>query len=356
MDKNGRLSTKHVRVVPPTSSEAANVPAPTIRSGTAMKPVSHILTVSQTEPKSRAFDIDPFDRSVVDLELLEKVRTEDIRGRSYFKASDEEIYSVFSVANESNALLLLEDSVRSAEEAKRYLEASGMSRLIEDNDSMCKEALGRGIRPESFVEAIAALGPPAGSNHYMDAVEAHSMTFLDKMNVHHDVYQGNISLVHLKDIGPDRLSNWRLLVPIRQSLQEINDGTAVYTIDHLKKLMDEHNKVNAQYKVALVINIANEYGIDFAMTLQNTNWGYAEFLLDTGVEKERAKALLKYEDDIASYASDHAIYSEGLSYVKCAKYFDAGISVADAAEGGISDQQLDGIKGGIERSISGGWL
>jgi hypothetical protein len=264
----------------------------------------------------------------------------------YVHASDEELYSVLSVASNGDASALISAGHRSSEDAADYLRQNRFGGHIEDRSAHCAEALDRRITPQRFIDATDYL-LKRDSEHYMDAVEVHSTN--KQLAVR--VQDGAVNFSDIKEIGLKKIKDCKDPVTLIGALQWLATGDAPYTATELGEIMDKHPR---NFRDAL--KFTNKYGPEFVLTLHHPDTEYEAYLEERDTNRERIKKLLTFSDQVILYEIANRIYKEPLSYEKMGKYFDSGLDISHAAEDDCTDQQLDAVKQGVAPGVSGGWL
>jgi hypothetical protein len=341
LDKNGRLNTKHVRATK-TQPSSINVPPPTLPADkTASR--KKALTAGQKTPKDRSISVSRISREG---DLYRHLGMNPYVEEYRVHASDEELYSVLSVASNGDASVLISAGHRSSEDAAAYLREHRFSGHVEDRSAHCAEALDRRITPQRFIDATDYL-IKQDSEHYMDAVEVHSTN--KQLAVR--VQDGAVNFSDIKEIGLKKIKDCKDPVTLVGALQWLATGDASYTASELSDIMDTHPR---NFRDAL--KFTNKYGPEFVLTLHYPNTEYETYLEDRDTNRERIKKLLTFSDQVTQYEIANRIYKEPMSYAKMEKYFDSGLDISHAAEDDCTDQQLDAVKQGVSPGVSGGWL
>lgn len=346
LDKNGRLNTKHVRAAKPQAL-SAKVPAPALSSPKKK------LTAAQTRQRTRVVAYSAPGNYELSQQLCTDYHSDNIE----VTASDEEFYSVLSVTSRANAFTLLQAGYRTADEASNYLMDNGFEELLQDNTSLCEEALTRKIPPHKFIQSGVNLRGPEGSDYYLDALEVYCSSIpsngksFSNLVVTNMVYGGEVSLSDIKGIGFKEVGAFSDKAALFDALEKINAGTATCTTSDLKAIMSKHPKA---FRDSL--DIANRYGTELALSIGWPNTHYADNLDERGVDKDRIIALLQYSDQVSNAEHENEIYRESLAYPTLEKCYDAGLSPSQVATEDFTDQQLDGLLEGVTPGVSSGWL
>lgn len=346
LDKNGRLNTKHVRA-DKTQAATAKVPAP------ALAPAKTKLPAAQTRQKPRTVAYS----APGNYELNQLLGTDPQATELTITASDAEFYSVLSTTSKANAFALLQAGIRSADEASNYLEDNGLAELIEDNSELCEEALDRKIPPNKFIESSANLRGPEGSDYYLDALEVYSSSIPKGTGSHsnlvitNQVYEGEIKLADLKEIGFKKFNTFREKDALVDALIKIGAGKSNLTITDVSALVDKH-----PYYFRAALELSSKYGTERVLQLNTPVLDYSDHLEERGVDKDRTISLIKYRDQVSQLEYEKSIYRTPIHYELLEKCFDAGLSPLQVATDDYTEQQLDGLLNGATPGVSSGWL
>jgi hypothetical protein len=346
LDKNGRLNTKHVRAVKPQAL-SAKVPAP------ALPTTKKKLTAAQTRQRTRVVAYSAPGNYELSQQLGTDYHNDDIK----VTASDEEFYSVLSVTSRADAFTLLQAGYRTADEASNYLMDNGFEDLLQDNTALCEEALARKIPPNQFIQSGVNLRGPESTDYYFDALEVYCSSLpsnsddRSRLVVANNVYDGKVGLKDLKEIGFKEIGAFRDKAALFDSLEKINAGTATYTASDLKLLMEKHPRAFRD-----AIDLTNKLGAEFALSVDDPNYQYVEYLEEQGTDKERSMKLLQYSDQVSKAELENEIYRPTLPYKTLEKCYDAGLTPTQVAVDDYTDQQLDGLLEGVTPGVSSGWL
>lgn len=348
MDKNGVLTTKHVRAASDKDSFKGTVPAPKLFSS---KSTRVKLNKGQTTPKPRKFFA---SRYGTDTRLKNLIPGHAGSVWREFDISDKDMYSVMGVTDRGTAVALMTAGYTSGEEALKFLSENGLDELIEDHSSFLDEALKRRIEPELYLEAMEFFPYLGETKQHMDALEAYSFGSIRQTSIYEDVYHGLTSLEAVKAVGVARIAKAGANHVVRSALKELSAGIVSYTAEDLGRLVERHP--HHVFKLDMSTLIADRYGVEFALELDHPNHDICEYLEGESVERERLMNIVRYYDEVDTHQRDNSIYSELYPYEYMVKAYDAGLDVSSVAEGKYTLQQLDAISDGMEKSVSGGWL
>lgn len=348
VDKNGILTTKHVKATSEKDVFKGAVPTPTLGATITHK---RKLTDGQTSPARRVF---VGSQHFVDPRLNAALGKNGWGTWREFDISDEGMYSVWGVTDSGTGLALMNAGYQTAESASQFLKDNDLDDLLEKHAPFCDEALARRISPESYLEALAFFPYLGETERDMDALEAFSYSSIRSTTIYNDVYHGETRLEDVKAIGITRIAKARASSVIRDALKKLASGTTNYTLDDVKVLIDKHpNHVHNLYNS---LELADRYGVEFALSINKPDTQIADYLEGKGTERDRLLDIVRYNDQILQYQSDNSVYAKPPEYDYVVKAYDANLGISGVAEGQYTTQQLEAIIDGVEKSVSGGWL
>lgn len=355
VDKNGVLTTKHVRSGPKDAAPKSTLPAPAL-TVEVKKPLKvKKPTKAQLEGQNRSFQA---GRYSPDSKLLNSLGINPVPKFFTFVVSDAEFYDVLSVASDSDALALMHAGVTSSDAVTGYLEGKGLRSLIQRRDC-ADEALDRRIPPDVFMREGNNLKDidVEEKPFYMDSIETAGIAGLGG-NYAWDVKKGTIRLADIKAIGVTRVKNassWPLL---GQVLRKLASGEVNYTADDVKDAVHYYSPIGAQIETALTL--ADHYGSGFLKRLKGENahvFDLFPHLKDVTDDRERGADIFLYAASVFRYGQRYSTEDHSGNATDLVRFFDAGVSPEDAATGAITINQLEAMEDhGIKPSVSGGWL
>lgn len=357
LDKNGVLTTKHVRVDPKAKMSASSLPAPKVGKVASPAKKHKAATKGQLSPKTRAITASLEHR---DPALLHALDIDSDLGIYRFNASDAEIYDILSVADKGTALALLKSGVRTAEDAEGYLMDNGLEHLITDNSDHAMEARSRGVDPKWYFQHTRNASSDDYSDPlFWDALEVRNSAALSyNPDLMHSVRNGEIRMADIRTVGATRISKSLGQNEIDEALRKIAKGEAGYTANDLKAVIEKYgDESNVLMESAL--ELTEDYGVGYALSLRNPKpfiLAVNGIMKDDGEAPERIKSVLSYLDELGAqgHGSNSAFETTKTNVIR---FHDAGVSAADAYSGKITLAQLDAIENeGIAAGLSGGWL
>lgn len=349
VDKNGVLTTKHVRASKPAVA-GRSLPAPTVSQAPKQAIKVKEPTKRQLHTRLRHISI---ARHESDKGLEDRL---GVSWNDSFTANDAQIYSVLSVTSPGNALLLLKDGARTAEEATARLDELGLGRLMEDNSALTGEMLSRRIYPETYFSVLAGEGD--ASPNFLDYVEYMSIDSLFEFHeMGREVKAGSIKLADVKALGVGRIKKSEAEREIREYLQACANGTTNTTMNDAKIIFEKYGNEFSSISYALALN--SRYGSEFGTVIEPDGFvmGLSRRLTARVEEDERIAKVIKY-----GLLVRDAFYEEGSrikempSDMDMVQLYDSEVPPEQVAQG-VTAQQWDAIKNNeVAPSISGGWL
>jgi hypothetical protein len=354
VDKNGVLTTKHVRAETPKKAPAVPVPAPSIKS----KKTTAKITAS-TERERWRVNIDKWGDGDQDLKFI---CAEYHPAEQTYECSDAEAYEVTTVINPANALPLLAIGIRTADAARRFLDEAGASYLKAEN-SLAEQAIDRGIPATEFINFASK--HPGYSNHdtFIDAAEAwthpaikqgykqraaqtHSVLKpLTSMILDGDVAWSDIKEIGIKTVAHRSMGSDRFV----HHLERLKNGTSGFrsAAEIADLLSDESISIKA-------LDLADVYGLEGYRNLPSANNWTAIRMNASLRERDHSKAE-RFE--IFQYALRVGLNPEPTDIIAL---YEAGVSSEDARLGLVSKftaHQIIGLHSGeVAPSVSSGYL
>jgi hypothetical protein len=327
VDKNGVTNTKHVRVDPKKAAARNKMPAPAVAKQVETPAASAVQKRWRVNTKHWVGD-----------EELEYLCKERFTAAQTYERSDAEAYDVLSVVSPRNVLPLLAVGMRSGEQAREFLEQTGLGRLITENESMAAEAVVRGFGALDFVTF-------AGEYEF-----SHLDTFMDVAEVAMDkrlasasqqraefglkpltdlVRDGEVLISDIKEMGNDFVSDYCTHFDNTFGhLQLMNAGKTAYkTATELKQVV-MNTRIDAELTSAQALNVAAVTGVDIPASIHRSNIRLVEplaiALRVAGKDVEESKAIIQYRLKVG------ALVDPAEQYISL---YEAGISPEEATEG-----------------------
>lgn len=352
VDKNGVLTTKHVREDTGKKSPVSTVPPPSIDQ-------PHV-THATARPYQKKWRIkfkewgecDPDLRFVCD-EYYSIAET--------YECSDVEAYDVTTVINPGNVLPLLAIGIRSSDEARKFLTRNHFDHLLMEN-SLAEQAIARDIRAKEFIGFSSKYPQYAHHDTFIDAAECWSDPSIkdaDRMrptNAYHYmapitelVLDSKLSWSDVKEIGVERFA-----------LQAMHSDKLVDLISRIKsgdsglKSLTEVAEMLSVERIGNSLIIADTYGLEGLKKMpSNISWHATRLASVLNLRKhslDERFAIFEYAQEVGLHPSPEDLI----------QLFDAGISHEEARLGifrGLAPLQIIGIHNGeVEPSVSSGYL
>lgn len=201
LDKNGVLTTKHVRSEPKATAKKSSIPAPRA----SMKDTAS-SSASQTQKRWRVST-----KHWSGDKELELVCKEHFQPSQTYECSEADAYGVASAVSPEDVLPLLAMGIRSGEDAERFLQQVGLDRLIKDNSKMATEAVSRGIPARDFLKFASENRHSTSRSTFMDAAEVDANTTMRKIDLQRTDFTSLPSISSMVLIGWIRASDLKEL-------------------------------------------------------------------------------------------------------------------------------------------------
>lgn len=357
VDKTGKLVTRHVRMASPPSPKLS-VPAPVAAPVTPSKKKNagkSMLRPQQLKSTRRVFSISQF--------MISGPLQDD--GFSYrqlrfaFDASEVEMYAVFAVAYEGDAMKMLNDGVRTTDDAIAYLRARGMEPVF-NRTALTQEALRRNIHISLYQSFVVSANVPASkweSPCLADALELYGSASLRDQYyvVFHDILDGTVRLEDIKALGYTKLKGNERLRGSLEALRAVNDPDAKFTVADMKEILEHCNRTaihntDAVYATAMTYLISEGPEFTSSVSLKElhaADWSH-RFIPD---RIEKTKYLLALKEALGTTwvtdADMHILYKASIDPAKAADMLISGMK-AEAIVGVVTEE--------IPVSLGKGWL
>lgn len=369
LDKNGRMVTRHVLSATPSPASSA-IPSPSIKVPAKQAPVKKPLP-KQLKDQIRMTSISQLSP---DTELLKALDTDKERMLPMVsvRASDVQLFDMFSITSASNAAILMCYGIKTPEEAADFMMRKGISHLLVDRRDIMNKALGLRVNAWTLLEAPRKFGVDELSSDpdlLIKAARLSDSSSLpewstnaplgsgivyadDKTSYAHEVLKGSISYDDVMTIGISVLAQRVMQAEdICHYLNEIHSGTAGYDIEVLSHVIQKSNYRNRH--LASGMAMVDDYGSDFVKSISN---------LETAIAID-----MNYDDRPVSVRSDMINYSRDGSFGlletpidDVVRLFDNDVPPETAytmlKQKMSVDQIISVLKEGISTSISSGWL
>lgn len=355
-DKNGVLTTKHVRAGAKTAASKTSLPAPKMAAKKENLKAYKAPTAAQLKRSTKTFTASIQNPDPQLLEALGLPPTNEL-GIYRFNASTSEMYEMMACLSTGDTMAMMQAGYNSVHDAMEFLESHGLSHL-EQSRTMPLEAQERRIPVEDFIrETRNAPQERMDSPYFMDYMEVTGIAALSTFDeLPGDIYHGRIKLADLRAIGVTRIGKsigWEVT---QEALRKIADGTANYDTNDVKQVLDLFGGASDLY-LDSALALTGRYGIDFARSITNPTIYLLEAesrMIEKGTDPERIKSLLKYRDD---FINESGITIIPFTDDEMERFYDLNVSAADAASGRVTLNQMEAIaEHGISPSVSGGWL
>lgn len=367
VDKNGVLTTKHVRAGAKPKSSVSALPAPQIAAAAAPVRKYKAPSKRQLTPYVWSFTA-RFENLIAkafespNAPLLESLGVDPDIEVFRFEATEAEMYTMMSRMGTRTALAMLQAGYRTPESSEDFLRHNGHGDLLQQRD-IALEAQERRIPISDFIRETSRTSQERmDGEFFMDSMEAAGITALDYYYVS-EIREGLIRLADVKAVGATRIKKSDSWEPIREALKSIASGEASYTTDDLKFILDRFSNsgLSRAERTANAITLTDRYGGDFIRQLESLSMPTMDLYEDIsamGFDRDRAASIILYGSKVYEGAEGVYTYSKNYpSAEEIVRFHDAGISVEDVNNKVVTITQLDAIENhGIAPGVSGGWL
>ena len=376
LDKNGVLTTKHVRAVPKASGSLSNVPAPSLGGavpGQANKGVGKTFKPRPGQTKQQRYSIST-TMNPISPELLAGTDWRPASNSYFpFEASEVEVYAVLSVAKPGDAARMLCHGVRTAEEAREYLLKHGAEHQAVKRTKITADALKRGISSYDFMNRMRLVGvahPDDDSAPYaMDVLELSTISALNGQYgyVVQEVRSGEIKLDDIKYLGVSKLKSFRRLESTKTALLNVHDPDSKYSLDDLKYIVDRAAKESSnakQYNSALSFLAAE--GVQGLKQVESlhlltsilSKYKYRNDKTPSYLYDSAACASAAYEIEFRT----EYVRQQGAAFLSnddMVMLREAGVPAVVAAQRfneGMNARSIIAVENGTEKALADGWL
>ena len=355
VDKNGVLTTKHVRADVQQKSPIS-VPAPAI--GT---PKAKYAAPAKASTVQKRWRVNKDKWGACD-EELKSLYTERFKPSQTYDCSDAEAYDVMSAVSPENALPLLATGIRSASQARRFLTDEGVDHLKEDNSILADQAIARGLPAPEFIDFAGKYSGYTDLTSFFDAAECWTNTELRDADAARSKNTPS-PLKPLREMILDYQIAWSDIKKIGFRTVAQRSRGADRLVNHLVRLQNGTSGFKSASEIAEVIrvgsssidlDIADLYGIAGYRKIDQKNRLVANDLSDALREREHSP-----EERFRIYEYMMKV-GRTTDYRGMIALYEAGISAKKAHEGitnNLSANQIIGLHSGeVSPSISSGYL
>jgi hypothetical protein len=366
MDKTGKVVTRHVLAVAPASATAVSIPSPAVKSPAKKKTAFKPPLPKQLQVKSQMTSLRDLRPDPEIFEVL-RVNPEQVFPLVPVKASDVQLFDMFSVVSTSNAAMLMSSGVMTPGDAISLLESRGMKHLILDRREMMNKAQSSRVSAWSLMEATRKFDIDemnCDSDLLIQAVRLDGSSTLPRWKIRnpdmstsedsyaHQVMNGSISYDDVMSLGLSFLSDRALLAPkICSYLNDIHMGRADYDVTLM-----QHVIMKCRDRASIlddVMEMAGEYGPDFVMELH-------AFDRPLEINREHRDRPTSQRAELIRYVRDGSLDFTRLTQEEAVRLFDNDVPVGMVKELLNADMNADQIisahKEGISQPVASGWL
>jgi hypothetical protein len=359
LDKTGKLVTRHVRSDSSSSLVSTSLPAPSVAPQKAQRKQSPATPKLRPKQLQQELYKESLYQGLVSSNLRED-NTSFLTKKSQFRANDVEFFAVLAVAYEGDAIKMLNDGVRTTEDAITYMRDRGMEPPF-DRSALAQKALERNITPDHYRHFFRTANTATinlKSPHLVDAIELFGIMSLKDQ--YHDVARficyGEVRLTDIKKIGAVKLKGYHRLRDTIPAFKALQEPDCKFTHEDIKNLlgrvMPAGNSSGARYKndYETAIRYLVRYGPEFieSVNLNELNGQDRKFaFMEMTGRMERAKFHLHLLDTPLYGADIDRLYEAQVDPVRANELAMAGMSVTSI---------LGVIQEEVPSSMSSGWL
>jgi hypothetical protein len=357
VDKNGRVNTKLVRPDVKLKTNGKSIPAP---SAKAIK-----KSMSGTQQKRWTVTDKDWEGNS-ELSLVCKGLTP----AKTFMCSDDESYDVLSVVSPDSLLPILSVGVRTSQDALKFLDEVGLSRLSTDNTGITEAAMARGLPVRPMMEFWSENIGYTDYETFMDGAETHCImsphVHKGNMDAAGRVLYGMVDLNDIKTIGVQRLVRADMVMSSSQDpmalnqLQKIKEGISGYDVSTMKKLL-VHSGHGGTVD-GTILSLANQYGAETMLGIKDvyTAKSLHGSLKYTGYDEDQKREILVLNDVINDVLIDVRRFRYSELFLIYDEYREFGMDLDQTVDGikrRLSPAQLRAVlDGDVVPAIADGWL
>jgi hypothetical protein len=281
-------------------------------------------------------------------------------GLSYrFSVTDEEFFSVLSVVDAKNALLLLSNGMTSSEQVTEFLENKGMHHLIRDNKKLSEAALESGMNPLHLMELMGFMRTTDSASvnavrtYALEKSETPDLWFYSSLA--QSVMMGDARYEDIKIIGPALVRRHFDLENLSSRLSDLaSSKTSLgYDASHLLRAIERRMESGMSTEIGdALLTLMAHFGGDEALKLKNpVQLRHAVYSAAT---REEAIACFPYADEVFEMLPDAEV-----SFTSLVTMRGNGIPVSTVVDGlkiGRNASQIIAMHAGVEAALTDGWL
>lgn len=357
LDKTGKLVTRHVRQDGSSPKSGTSLPAPSVAPKSAARAQSpKPLKLRPQQLKQELYKESRY-QGIVSPQLRAE-GTDFLHKRTNFRANDVEFLSVLSVANEADALHMLNEGIRTKEDAVTYMRDRGMEPPF-DRSELVEKALSRNISADQYRFFFNTANVPTinlESPYLVEAMELFGIVSLKPQ--YHDVSRlicdGEVRLADIKKIGAGRLKGYHRLRDTIPAFKALQKPDCKFTHDDIKNLLGRvmfpgKDKYGYKSDYEAAIRYLVRYGPEFieSVDLLKLNELDRKFAFTPFDRMERAKFHLHFIDGPLNSVDVDVLLEERVDPVRASQLAASGMNVTSI---------LGVIQEDVPSSVSSGWL
>jgi hypothetical protein len=364
VDKNGVLTTKHVRAGLKSKVALKGVPAPTVAKAA---PVGAGTVQKRWRVNVKHWDSD---------HELEVICRDRFAPAQTYECSEAEAYGLMAAVSPENVLPLLAIGIRSEADARSFLKKVRLDRLISENREIADEAILRGFSARDFIRFASENKLSLNQKTFMDAAEVDANPKMKKVDLLRKdftvlpsistmVLIGWIRASDLKELGEDIVvrhgarfeASRRTRDLIWNQLHLLKQNKLAYkSVSTMRQIiLDNQDTGTRQIKDSLIC--AGLYGLDSVTDVAPGYIHEGQRLDDVVIDRSipERKKVYDYAVNLRKSGVPRNVDPEEMI-----QFSDAGLPlnvVIDGVNEGMTAPQIIALhQGEVAPSISKGWL
>lgn len=396
-DKTGKLVTRHVRAETGAVGAGKPMPSPSLpaapegRKRRAVKPneaqlasCRYGIPVNQPDSKNWGPHVIGWPSPELDaVPFTEKQSGQFLHHWYRFDVSDVEYYSVMSAARPFDALNLLHRGIKSADEAREFLDEHGLSHLSGDysayTDELLRHRINSNLGMSYLNDIIDADADPILAGEWVKMCSQKSI--MDEARfIKDEMLSGQVTMADLKEVGVRNLAH-EIKTVAEYIIHSKNDNSPNFTLKEIGMVMEDVTRDIAFEKERW--KASNRWGSDEFVSDNNTVPARLAVVRALGEEgtlvisinvdmhdwelkrmEESGKVDPVRLGSLTFFASKVRIRLSGEEdYRAMAELFDSGVEVEkvraflDRTPNSMStEEKLREAKNGLHTSVVSGWL
>lgn len=397
-DKTGKLVTRHVRADNGPVSDGKRLPAPALASASGgrrkrfFKPNEEQLAsgrygiaVNQPDPTNWGPHVIGEPHPDLAAVPFTARQAENYTGNYYrFDANALEYYSVMSAVRPFDAINLLHRGIKSADEARAFLEDNGIGHLIGDYSDYTDELLRHRITPNLAMvymnDVIDAAPDPVLAGEWVKMCSQKSI--LDEARfIKDEMLSGQVTAEDLKAVGVKNLAA-DIEAVAKYIIHSKNDNNPDFTLTDIRMVMEDvtdsiqyekskwkssrrwstdvfvSENDTAPARLAIVRAMGKEGVLAYYVNVGMHDWELKRMEASGNVDPERLGKITYFSSRLGTHLRTEK------DFIAMSELFDSGADLDKTREflrsvtgrRMTAAEQLNAAKEGVHTAVVGGWL